>query len=213
VLDEMTVRDCAAFSSNLFSTLRPCPQMAENHHRGAPPPPSAEAPGWNRRILTDLAIGKQIATKHGGRRYKMKTQLRILALAVIAGGAMFAQTRFSVGIGVGGYNRGYYPPPVYDQYVPECPGPGYTWIEGYWSPQGGRNGWISGYWRRPYVSGYRMAPRYVEPRYYNSYRGNDRGYNRGYDNRRQNRGGQHFNNRGNQRNERRGRGNSNDFRR
>jgi hypothetical protein len=137
----------------------------------------------------------------------MKTKLRILAVALIAGGTMFAQTRFSVGIGVGGYGPGYYPPPAYSQYVPPCPGPDYTWTDGYWAPQGGRNVWIGGYWRRPYVSGYRVAPRYVEPRYYNSYRGFDRGWDRdrGYDNRYQNRGGERHDNRA--------RGYSNSFRR
>jgi hypothetical protein len=111
----------------------------------------------------------------------MKTQIRLLALAVLAGGIMFAQTRFSVGIGIGGggYNQGYYPPPAYQQqYVPVMPGPGYVWVDGYWAPQRGRNVWIAGFWQAPYISGYRMAPRYVGPRYYNSYRGYDRGYSK-----------------------------------
>ena len=111
----------------------------------------------------------------------MKTQIRLLALAVLAGGIMFAQTRFSVGIGIGGggYNQGYYPPPAYQQqYVPAWPGPGYVWVDGYWAPQRGRNVWIAGFWQAPYISSYRVAPRYVGPRYYNSYRGYDRGYTR-----------------------------------
>jgi WXXGXW repeat (2 copies) len=117
----------------------------------------------------------------------MKTKLRILAVALIAGGALFAQPRVSIGIGVGGYGPGYYPPPAYAQYAPPCPGPDYAWVDGYWVPQGGRNVWISGFWRPPYVSGYRMAPRYVAPpRYYNAYRGNDR--DRGFNSRYQNRG-------------------------
>jgi hypothetical protein len=103
----------------------------------------------------------------------MKTKLRLLAVALIAGGTMFAQTRLSIGIGVGGYAPAYYPPPAYAQAqaVPPCPGPDYTWVDGYWSPRGV---WVGGYWNRPYVRGYREAPRYVEPRYYNSYRGDDR---------------------------------------
>lgn len=40
----------------------------------------------------------------------MKTKL--LALALLAGGTMFAQTRFSIGITVGGNNRGYYAQPA-----------------------------------------------------------------------------------------------------
>src|ERR1700688_55489 len=109
----------------------------------------------------------------------MKTSLRILAVALIAGGAMFAQPRIAVGIGVGGYGPGYYPPPpVYaQQYVPPSPAPGYTWVNGYWGPQ---SVWVGGFWRAPYLGGYRVAPRYVGPGYYNSYRGYDRG--RGWDN-------------------------------
>src|SRR5258708_24694939 len=107
----------------------------------------------------------------------MKTKLKILAVALIAGGTMFAQPRVSIGIGVGGYGPGYSPPPAYTQYVPPCPGPGYAWVDGYWVPQGGRNVWISGFWRAPY---YRVAPRFVAPPYYNAYRDNDRF--RGYEN-------------------------------
>jgi WXXGXW repeat (2 copies) len=129
----------------------------------------------------------------------MKTKLRVLAVALIAGGAMFAQPRVAIGIGVGGYGPGYYPPPAYQQYVPPCPGPDYAWVGGYWAPQGGRNVWINGFWRAPFVSGYRVAPRY-----YNSYRGYDR--DRGYENRYQNHGRE----RGN---ESRGRAYSNSFRR
>ena len=123
----------------------------------------------------------------------MRTKLRILAVALIAGGTMFAQPRLSIGIGVGGHGPAIYPYPAYAQYAPPCPGPDYTWADGYWAPQGARNVWIAGYWRRPFAGGYRVAPRYVEPRYYSSYRGYD--------------------NRGRERNESRGHGYSNGFRR
>ncbi|HEY3440749.1 MAG TPA: YXWGXW repeat-containing protein [Paludibaculum sp.] len=126
----------------------------------------------------------------------MKTPSRLLVLALIAGGTMFAQVRFSVGIGTGGYGPGYYPPPVYDQYVPQCPGPGYTWVDGYWAPQYGRNVWITGFWRPP-VRGYYRAPRYLAPpRYYNSYRGYDRDWDRDRDYRRDYRGGDRGRHRG-----------------
>jgi len=120
----------------------------------------------------------------------MKTKLGVLAVALIAGGTMFAQTRLSIGVGVGGFGPGYYPPPAYSQYVPPCPGPGYSWVDGYWTPQRGRNVWIAGFWRAPIGRSYRVAPRYVAPRYYNSFRGNDRGrdYGRDHDNRSQSRG-------------------------
>jgi hypothetical protein len=87
----------------------------------------------------------------------MNIKSKLLALGLIGGGAMFAQTRFSVGISVGGYNPGYYQPNAYaQQYVPPCPGPGYTWVDGYWSPYQGRRVWTNGYWRTPLV----IAPRY-----------------------------------------------------
>ena len=113
----------------------------------------------------------------------MKTKLGVLAVALIAGSTMFAQTRLSIGVGVGGFGPGYYPPPVYSQYVPPCPGPGYSWVDGYWAPQGGHNVWIAGFWRAPIVRGYRMGPRYVAPRYYNSFRGNYRDRGRDHDDR------------------------------
>jgi hypothetical protein len=54
----------------------------------------------------------------------MKTKL--LAMMLLAGGSMFAQTRFSVGIG---FNQ---PARVYASNIPPCPGPGYTWLNVYW---------------------------------------------------------------------------------
>jgi len=108
----------------------------------------------------------------------MKTNWKLMAAALIAGGTMFAQTRLSVGVGVGvgGYDQGYYPPPAYaSQYAPPSPGPGYTWVDGYWAPQGGRNVWTKGFWRAPVV-----ARRYVAPRYRQSFRDHDRDdFNRG----------------------------------
>jgi hypothetical protein len=129
----------------------------------------------------------------------MKTKLRLLAVAMLAGGTMFAAPRVSigVGIGVGGYGPSAYAPRAYTQNQPPCPGPGYTWVDGYWTPQGGRNVWTDGYWRQP------VAPRYVEPRYDNQYRGHDRDdrdRDRGPGNLSQNRGGErqdtHSDNRG-----------------
>jgi len=76
----------------------------------------------------------------------MKKTLKFMALALVAGGTMFAQTRFSVGIHVGGYGA----PPVYAAaYRPPCPGPGYAWVDGYWGFDGGRRVWIDGFWRAP----------------------------------------------------------------
>src|ERR1035438_2499849 len=60
----------------------------------------------------------------------MKTTLGVLAVALMAGGAMFAQPRVAIGIDVGGYGPGYYPPPSYAQYMPPSPGPDYAWVDG-----------------------------------------------------------------------------------
>jgi len=90
----------------------------------------------------------------------MKTKL--LAMMLLAGGAMFAQTRVSIGVGFGGRGAGFYQAPLsYSSNIPQCPGPGYTWVDGYWSQDYGRNTWVSGYWyRQPYSSSYQVAPRF-----------------------------------------------------
>jgi hypothetical protein len=112
----------------------------------------------------------------------MNRKLKVLAVALIAGSTMFAQPRVSSGIGVGGYGPGAYPPPDYAHCVPPCPGPDYTWVDGYWVFEGGRRVWTAGYWRRPFVSDYRVAPRYVERRHYSAYRENERHEIRSYSN-------------------------------
>jgi hypothetical protein len=100
----------------------------------------------------------------------MKNKLRLLAVALIAGGTMFAETHLSIGVGIGtGYGPAYAAPAYV---VPPCPGPGYNWVDGYWGPQ---HVWVNGFWRAPRVIAYPVAPRYyAPPRYYNSYRGWDR---------------------------------------
>src|SRR5262249_35911336 len=104
-----------------------------------------------------------------GRRVLMKTKL--LAVMLLAGGSLFAETRFSIGVGIG--TPGYYappPPPVAAYAPPPCPGPGYTWIAGYWYPVGPRSSWHAGYGARPpYADGFWVAPRYYEHRYYPGY--------------------------------------------
>ena len=92
----------------------------------------------------------------------MKTKL--LALALLAGGSLFAETRFTISIGSGGYNRGYYRPAPYAIVQPPCPGPSYSWVDGYY---GGRNAWIPGYWERLQYNSYQDRLRYDDP---------DRGY-------------------------------------
>jgi hypothetical protein len=100
----------------------------------------------------------------------MKTKL--LALVFVAGSSLFAGSRFYVGIGVGGYGPGYYapPPPPVVAYAPPYPGPGYTWVDGYYYPVGPRYVWHRGYWARPpYARSYWVRPRYYGPRHYPGY--------------------------------------------
>ena len=97
----------------------------------------------------------------------MKTKL--LALFLLAGGSLFAGPRIVVGIGAGGY--GPPPPPPRVAYVqPPCPGPGYTWVSGYWYPAGPRYVWRAGYWApRPHPRARWIAPRYYRGHYYRGY--------------------------------------------
>jgi hypothetical protein len=87
---------------------------------------------------------------------------KLLPLMLLAGGCMFAETHLSIGVGIG--NPGYYGPQAAVVGVrPPCPGPGYTWTDGYRAAGGS---WVAGYWAPPYQS-YVAAPRY------RNYRGRD----------------------------------------
>ncbi|HUO29236.1 MAG TPA: hypothetical protein VMU80_08470 [Bryobacteraceae bacterium] len=104
----------------------------------------------------------------------MKTKL--LALVLFAGGSLLAAPRVVIGVGVGGYVApapvvAYAPPPApVAAYVSPAPGPGFTWVGGYWYPYGGRYAWRAGYWaRRPYPRAHWVAPRYYGHRYYGGY--------------------------------------------
>ncbi len=101
----------------------------------------------------------------------MKTKL--LALVLMAGGAAIAGPRIFVGFGFGppAPVAVYAPPPApIAAYVPPAPGPGYTWIAGYYAPVGPRWVWRAGYWApRPYVGARFVAPRYHGGRYYGGY--------------------------------------------
>jgi hypothetical protein len=95
----------------------------------------------------------------------MKTKL--LAMMLLAGSSMFAPamlagTRFSIGLGFGTQGAGFYQaPPAYAANIPPCPGPGYTWSDGYWTNDYGRQVWVAGFWNAPPVfTGYQIAPRF-----------------------------------------------------
>jgi hypothetical protein len=107
----------------------------------------------------------------------MKTKL--LVLMALACASAFAETRFSIGVNIGGGYPGYYPggyyvaapppPPVYYA-VPPSPGFGYTYVPSYYYPVGRRYEYRRGYWTRP-PRGRTVwvAPRYYRNRYYAGY--------------------------------------------
>jgi len=105
----------------------------------------------------------------------MKTKLLILLLVVAA--SAFAGPRVFFGVGAGypyyGYAHapwGYYATPAPAAAYLAYPGPGYSWVGGYWYPYGARYSWRPGYWARPpYVGARWTAPRYYSGRYYRGY--------------------------------------------
>ena len=109
----------------------------------------------------------------------MKSTLFALLLAATATVTAFAGPRVVIGVGIGGpaYYGGYYapvpPPPPVVAYMAPAPGPGYSWVEGYWGYNGPRRFWTPGYWAPPvmrggyYYRGYAPAPRYYgRPEYH-----------------------------------------------
>jgi hypothetical protein len=96
----------------------------------------------------------------------------LLVVLLLASGSAFAATHFSIGIGVGPA-YGYYappPPPPVVAYYPPNPGPGFTWVSGYYYPVGPRYVWRAGYWARPpYAGAVWVGPRYSGRRYVNGY--------------------------------------------
>ncbi len=97
----------------------------------------------------------------------MKTKL--MALMLLAGGALLAAPRVAIGVQIGA------PAPVYvHSYRPYCPGPGYVWTDGYYDPYGN---WFDGYWALPpYTGAYWVAPRYYGGRFFTGYWGGWRGH-------------------------------------
>jgi hypothetical protein len=102
---------------------------------------------------------------------------RLMALMLMAGGALFAQTRVAIGVQIGRPAPVVVRAPVADySYRPPFPGPGYVWIEGYYDEFGD---WYEGYWALPpYAGAYWVAPRFVGSRFSAGYWGGSRGFYR-----------------------------------
>ena len=76
----------------------------------------------------------------------------VMLMMLLAGG-LFASPRVAVRIGFDA------PAPV-AVVRPACPGPGYTWVDGYYGPSGI---WVAGYWAPPAVV--RVAPGFDRARF------------------------------------------------
>ena len=95
-----------------------------------------------------------------GEDTKMKTKL--LALIALAGGSLFAQSRFSVGVAVGsGPGPAYYrPAPVAAPVFRPAFRPGFRWVPGHWARTGFGRQWVPGQYVRVAAGPYRTLPRY-----------------------------------------------------
>lgn len=95
----------------------------------------------------------------------------LLAAMFLAGSSLFGQ--FSVGIRIGAP-----PAPRVIRVRPNSPGPGYSWVDGYWYPSNNRYVWHAGYYTRPpYEGAAWVSPRYEGQEYYAGYwSGNERQY-------------------------------------
>ena len=84
---------------------------------------------------------------------------KTIAVMMLLAGGLFAAPRIQFGIGFGA------PASPVAVVRPACPGPGYTWVDGYYAPNGG---WVAGYWAPPavvtvapsYGYGYGYAPHF-----------------------------------------------------
>jgi hypothetical protein len=75
-----------------------------------------------------------------------------------------ASAQVSIGITIG------QPPPPQVYRVPARPSPDFTWVDGYWYPQGKHYKWHDGYWTRPPFAGaYWVEPYYQRGQYFQGY--------------------------------------------
>src|SRR5689334_226733 len=89
-------------------------------------------------------MASSLHSKQAGEDTTMKTKL--LALILMAGGSMFAQSRFSVGVSIGSG-----PGPVYYRPAPvamRAYRPGFVWVEGHMIRTRFGREWIPGHWER-----------------------------------------------------------------
>src|SRR5579872_888571 len=115
--------------------------VAENHHRGAPQPGFLAVNidfSSSSHLANDLLSELPSAAPQERKRRKEEMKSKLFALILLAGASAFAGPRVFVGFGVGyapapvvAYAP---PPPPVVAYVPPAPGPGYSWVAGYYAP-------------------------------------------------------------------------------
>jgi hypothetical protein len=92
--------------------------------------------------------------------------IKLLAASLVLAGSLFGQVSIRIG-----------PPPrprVYSR--PNAPGPGFSWVDGYWYPVGHRYRWHQGYWTRPpYEGAHWVGPRHDGQQFFNGYWEGSRG--------------------------------------
>jgi hypothetical protein len=93
---------------------------------------------------------------------------KVMILLVLAAGMGLAQVSLGIRIGP--------PPRARVVVVPASPGVGYTWIGGYYYPDGQRYRWHAGYWSRPpYGGAHWVEPRHDGERFFAGYWDGDNG--------------------------------------
>ncbi len=84
---------------------------------------------------------------------------------VLLAGAFGLSAQIGIGIRIGPP-----PPPRVVAVRPVAPGPGFTWVDGYWYPVDGRYSWHEGYWSRPpYEGAHWVAPHHDGRQFYGGY--------------------------------------------
>lgn len=87
---------------------------------------------------------------------------KLLALVLMAAGSMFAGITIGLNIGA--------PPRPRVEVRRVSPGPGYSYVEGYWYPVSGHYKWHAGYWSRPpYEGAVWIAPHHDGRQYFQGY--------------------------------------------
>jgi hypothetical protein len=87
---------------------------------------------------------------------KLKWLGSVLALATLTIAASPVRAQVSFGLSIGRT-----PPPLRYERRSPTPGPGYSWVDGYWGIHSGRYVWVPGRWQQPpYAGAYWSHPHY-----------------------------------------------------